>query len=514
MTGSPSATDESARPDARVAFALAAVIVVALLARAQASLVPDFVAGDDGAYYLVQVRAILREGRLALPDFPLLFYAQAAIAGILSPFVDQRAAIVAAVRWTDTIVPVVLAVPVYLFVRAFRRGGTGSTGPVLAMVFAGLVATVSGNSLLMAGGTIKNAAALPFSLLFVFHLYRTYGDGGRRSAAPAVAFLLVSSLTHVSALALNGTLATLFVAAALAAPAVRARVLRPALMLLAALASVVGVILAIDPDHAWRLLGVLAHPGRFIEGSLLTLWLQGAPHLPVEEVVTSEEVWLGNGLGLLGLYALWRHRADTDGATRAILWATTLTTLFFSSPLLAPDLLKRLALVAYVPGLVPLAFLLCRDASAVAVVAPMTALVVLAGALAVKTNQVTALVRPAYEELVRLKTALPPGRSIVITRHGLAWWMVWTMDVHFSARASRALADREAYDAVLLLDEIAPGAFGRQATRLARATPGAAVFDGDLLRSETITTLAEGVYFRLSRVGEPEAPEPEGRPRS
>ena len=513
MTGNPSATDESARTEARVAFALAVVIAVGLVARAQVSLLPEFVAGDDGAYYLIQVRAILREGRLALPDLPLLFYTQAAVAGLLSLVVDQPTAIVAAVRWTDTIVPVVLAVPVYLFVRAFRRG-TGCTGPVLAMVFAGLVATVSGNSLLMAGGTIKNAAALPFSLLFIFYLYRSLRDGGRRSLAPAVAFFLVSSLTHVSALALNGTVATLLVAAALAAPAVRARVLRSALVLLAVLAGVVGVLLAIDPDHAWRLLGVLAHPGRFVEGSLLTLWLRGAPHLPVEELVTSEEVWLGNGLGLLGLYALWRHRADTDGATRAILWATTLTTLLFSSPLLAPDLLERLALVAYVPGLVPLAFLLCRDASAVAVVAPMTALVVLAGALAVKTAQVTALVRPAYEELVRLKAALPRGRNIVITRHGLEWWMVWTMDVHFSNWASRAIADREAYDAVLLLDEVGPSAFGRQVVRSARATPGAAVFDGDLLRSEPITTLAEGVYFRLSRVGEPDVPEPEGRPRS
>jgi len=503
MGGQATAATESPAPGPRLILAAAVVLVAGFAARAQICLLPDFLTGDDGAYYLVQVRGILRDGRLPVPDFPLAFYAQAALAWLLSLVMERDAAIVAAVRWTDAVVPLFLVVPVYLFVREFAQVGAGRAGALLAVVFAGLVATVSGSPLTTAGGTIKNGCALPFCLLFLFFFRRALGDGGRRSAALAVVFLLVSSLTHVSALALNATLTVLVVAASLSEPPVRTSVLRPAIALAAALAAVVGIALFLDPDRAWRFLGVLEHPGRFFAGVPSLAPTRGTMRPRFEAVLGLPDVWLGNALGLLGAYALWRHRAGADGATRVILWASTITTLLFSFPLLAPDLLERLALVAFVPGIVPLAYLLCREVSAVLVVAPLTALSVLAGALTAKTARVTSLVRPAYEELAGFRAALPPGRSIVIAGHGLEWWAVWTMDVHFSNWAGRALADRDRYDAVLLLEQIGPGAFGRRATRLALTTPGATVWDGALLGPETTTTLAQGRYFRLSRVGGP-----------
>jgi hypothetical protein len=53
---------------------------------------------------------------------------------------------------------------------------------------------------------------------------------------------------------------------------------------------------------------------------------------------------------------------------------------------------------------------------------------------------------------------------------------------------------------VLLLDDIEQGPFGRIHTRIAPGTPGATLRDGALLAGASFTTLAEGQYFRLSRV--------------
>jgi hypothetical protein len=476
------------------AIALGLVILVGLGTRALVTLLPDLVVGDDGAYYLIQVRAILRHGRLAVPDFPLLFYFQAAVALLLSLVMETRAAIVTVVRWTDTIIPVLLAVPVYQFARAFARVRGSSLAPTLAVVFVGLIAVASGNALEMAGGTVKNAAALPFSFLFTYYLYRSMRDGERGATVLAVLCFVVSSLTHIGGLALNATVAVLVAALGLPVTATRRRLLRPALALLACLVGAVVLVRLIDPERAARLLGVIAHPGRFFAGSLVSQWLRGVPHPPVDAVVTSEEVWLGNALGLVGLYVLWRHRATMDPATRVVLGATTLTALAFASPLLRPDLLERLAMISFVPGLVPLVYLVSREPLGSLLAAPITVLVMLNGALVVKTRYLTTLVRPAYDELVRMKAALPPGKTIVISPPGLDWWVVWTMDTHFSNLVGRALAGREAYDAVLLLDEIRAGAFGR-----ATLTP---LRDADLLRTESLTTLSEGEYFRLSLVGQ------------
>jgi hypothetical protein len=74
------------------------------------------------------------------------------------------------------------------------------------------------------------------------------------------------------------------------------------------------------------------------------------------------------------------------------------------------------------------------------------------------------------------------------------------METHFSTRVEPALALRDEYDAVLVLDELRPGAFGDAPTPSWMGSLGAGVRDADRLRSEAATTLAEGEYFRLSRI--------------
>jgi hypothetical protein len=136
-------------------------------------------------------------------------------------------------------------------------------------------------------------------------------------------------------------------------------------------------------------------------------------------------------------------------------------------------------------------------------IAPLVAVVMLQGAMEVKTLRVTALVPAAHEELVRYRSLLPPGRVIVIARPMLRWWVAWTMETHFATRVEAALAARDAYDGVLVLDEIRAGAFGVAAGPRGIGSLGAGVPDAGLLRSEAVTTVAEGAYFRLSRVEPP-----------
>jgi hypothetical protein len=150
--------------------------------------------------------------------------------------------------------------------------------------------------------------------------------------------------------------------------------------------------------------------------------------------------------------------------------------------------------------MIPLVYLLCREASAGVVVAPLALAMLLHGALAVKTLRQTALVPAAHEELAHFRTVLPPGRVIVIARPLLRWWVAWTLETRFSTRVEPALAARDRYDAVLVLDEIRGGVFGVAPGPARIGGPAAGVRDADLLRSEIVRTVAEGAYFRLSAV--------------
>ena len=484
--------------DARMAAALVAVLLAGLFARSLATLIPPLAVGDDGAYYLVQVRAILRGGTLAFPDFPLLFYLQAGAARVLSLAIEPRAAIVAAVRITDTLLPLALAVPVFLFARAFARPDDRPGRCVVAVALVGLVAVVSGNSLRMAGGMIKNAAALPAAFLFAFASYQWLRQGRRASLALAAAWFVLASLTHMGGFVLSAAFGASLLAAGLATPAARPRVWLPGAVLLVSLGACLAIVHALDPDRAQRLVHAVVAPGWLFAGSPGLLWIRGLSDEALWALRAPAEVSLGNALGMLGVVTLWRYRLGMDASTRVLLVASTLATLALSSPLLRPDVLERLALLAYVPGMIPAVYLVCREAGAAVVVAPLVLAVMLHGALAVKTLRQTALVPAAHAELVHFRSVLPAGRVIVIARPLLRWWVAWTMETHFSTRVEPALAARGAYDAVLVLDEIRSGALGVVHGPPNMGSLGAGVRDAALLRSEAARTLAEREYFRLS----------------
>ena len=477
--------------------ALAAVLVFGFAARSLATLMPPLAVGDDGAYYLVQVRAIMRDGTLAIPDFPLLFYLQACVAELLSTILDLRAAIIVAVRITDTFLPLALAVPVFLFARAFRRPGDRPGQGAVAVALVGLVAVVSGNSLFMAGGMIKNAAALPCAFLFTFASYQWLRGGRPGTLAWAAFWFVLSSLTHMGGVVLCTAFGAAVLAAGLAVPAARPRLWLPALVLLPSLAVCMAIVHTLDPERAARLVHSVIAPGWLFAGSPALLGLSDEP---LRALPLSWEVWMGNALGLLGVVTLWRDCRRMDAPTLVLLVASTIVTLAFSSPFLRPDVLQRLALLAYVPGMIPLVYLVCRETRALVVVAPLVLVMMLQGALAVKTLRQTALVPAAHEELSQFRSVLPPGRVIVIARPLLRWWVAWTMEGHFSTRVESALGARDAYDAVLVLDEIRSGTFGVARSPPGIGTLGAGIRDANLLRLEVVRTLAEGAYFRLSQV--------------
>jgi len=340
--------------------ALMAVLIVGFVARSLITLTPPLVVGDDGAYYLVQVRAILRGGALAIPDFPLLFYVQACVAGLFSLMVEQRAAIIAAVRITDTFLPLALAVPVFLFARAFVRPGDRPAQGAAAVALVGLVAVASGNTLLMGGGMIKNAVALPSSFLFASASHRWLRGGHSDTLVWPVFWFVLASLTHMSGLVLSTALAAGILAVGLATPATRPRVRLPAILLVASLGCCFAIVHAFDPERAQRLVHAVITPGWLFAESPALLWLRGISDEALRTIFTSAEVWVGNALGMLGVVTLFRHRAGMDPATRVLILASTLVTLAFSSPLIRPDVLQRLALIAYVPGMIPLVYLACR----------------------------------------------------------------------------------------------------------------------------------------------------------
>jgi hypothetical protein len=74
------------------------------------------------------------------------------------------------------------------------------------------------------------------------------------------------------------------------------------------------------------------------------------------------------------------------------------------------------------------------------------------------------------------------------------------LETHFSTQVGPALALCDKYNMILLLDEIRTGAFGLAPDLPGMGSPGAGVKDTDPLHSIEITALANGTFFRISKV--------------
>ena len=107
------------------------IMLAALAGRAWLLFSTPYMPGVNGAYYLIQARAILERGVLGLPDLPLTFYLQAGLACLLAKVggMAMDDAIMLAVKSCDAVLPVLVAWPTFAAVAAhipFSGKGTFS----------------------------------------------------------------------------------------------------------------------------------------------------------------------------------------------------------------------------------------------------------------------------------------------------------------------------------------------------------------------------------------------------
>lgn len=263
------------RPAAFTAWPACVLFVVVLAAIAVRSWLlfsTSLVPGMNGGYYLVQARALLTAGALGIPDLPLTFSLQAALAKLMQWLTgrDLESSIFLVVKLFDAMVPPLVALPVFLLGRAWsERAGRGAW---LAVAAASVVALGS-PALSMVGDFQKNSLGLVWLAgliyaLFLWKRHRTVGCG-----IGVVAMLGLTGLTHIGVF---GT-ALLLVAAVFAAGVLlprdeaggkRVRVAWPLVaggLAVAALAA--GLVLwKFDPARIHRLVNAFSNPTSFLGG--------------------------------------------------------------------------------------------------------------------------------------------------------------------------------------------------------------------------------------------------------
>lgn len=476
-------------------FALAALCAAAITARAWLQFGTPLAPGMNGAYYFVQARALLENGRLGIPDLPLTFWLHAGLARVVATLTgwSQDDAIVFAVKLADSVLPPLAALPIaWLGARWLREAGRPSR---VAMLAPAAIVCASAAPLSMVGDFQKNSVALVWLAATAWAAHRFLARPGLGRAAAAVACLALLGLTHVgvlgAALVFLGVLA--IVATAAATPETRKHILLVALVGSIALGAAAAVTYRYDPARVQRLWRAFAEPssvvsdahdprGAFRPGGLPmgppppgfapddrppdTAKLdrrappdgfgpRGAPGSASAMRMAPRVLFLGVGLGAF-VFALVRRRqlpaADFAVAVAAATSAAVLGGGFFDE-----QKSQRLMLIAVVPAAIAASFLFAqirRTFPRVLIGVVVLLCAMASGALyAARGGRqiITVVQRDELRSLAPLIAS--PERTLIVAHHGLEWWTAWTLRTHIAQPTAVSREDWQRYEHVYYLTE-------------------------------------------------------------
>lgn len=433
------------------------ILLLGIASRSWLLFSTPLVPGVNGAYYLVQARALLERGQLGIPDFPLTFYLAAAVARIYQAMfrVDLEAAVVAATKLTDAVVPPLAALPVYLIVRAWGK----STLVHWTAAGAAAVVAMGGPALSMVGEFQKNSLALAGLSWFLYAAWRLLDseDGAERVRAYATALLSLGfiGVTHVGVFG-----STLVVGVGL----LGARILSersvpiwqaiqgaaPVAILIAAAAAVAA---QFDPERVDRLLHVYSGTAQ-----ILTFGADPMPMGPAGLILWTPWFLLA-GLISVGIRSAWRKRQVVGSASQVAIGCAA-AVLALTGPWFSPDTVIRLALNAVIPAVLAIAFWVIhsRVRWIRMVLGALPCVVLLgAGGLRVASGGEPVIGMDLFHDLLRARDVLrnssvAPDRTLVVSFHGMEWWSAWVLQTRVAQPQALSREDWARFEQVLFLE--------------------------------------------------------------
>lgn len=430
------------------------IMLLAVAGRAWLLFGTPYMPGVNGAYYLIQARAILERGALGLSDLPLTFYMHAGLAWLLTHAggMAMADAIMLAVKLCDAVLPVLIAWPTFVLVQ--RWTAARGQGNAVALAAAAL-ACLSLPWFMVVGELQKNSLAMVWFALLVANLHAwMLQPTGRRGLALAVVLLLLG-LTHIGVLGASVVVAasTLLAFLLRQRQGVRWKVILPlvgagALILLATSALVAW---KFDPSRIQRLGLALTDPsqfswdGRQMPGQGRT-WLNRDGWLP----------FLGFALAVApALIIAWHRRLKLEAPDFAVVTGCALTVLMMTGPWFSLDKSMRFYFIALLPTLLVVSFALTHlegNGLRLAVLDLLLTIGLGSSAWILLPGGKPILEEATMMELKTLSGRIQdPAQTLVVADHGVEWWSAWFLLTPIAQPQALSPNDWKRYKHVLFL---------------------------------------------------------------
>jgi hypothetical protein len=455
-------------------------MLLAVAGRAWLLFSTPYMPGVNGAYYLIQARAILERGVLGISDLPLTFYLQAGLSWLFATAGGMALAdaIMLAVKFCDAVLPVLVAWPTFLLVR--RWASARSQGDAVPLAAAAL-ACLSLPWFMVVGELQKNSLAMTWFALLVANLYGWLLQPTQRRGFALLAALLLLGLTHIGVLGISMVVAVTTALAFLfrQRQGVRWKIVLPltAAGVLILLATSALVAWKFDASRIARLGLAFTDPSQFS-------WDGRQPPGQGRTWLSSDGLrpFLGFALAIApSLIIVWYKRLKLQAADFAVVTGCALTVLMMTGPWFSPDKSMRFYLIAFLPTIWVVSFALThieRNGWRQALLGVILLIGLGGSAWILVPGGKPILEEATMVELKSLATHIPDrDHTIVVADHGVEWWSAWFLHTHIAQPQALSPDVWQRYETVLFLNVKSgvvslPGRGGPRPSRESGVPPG------------------------------------------
>ncbi len=396
----------------------------------------ELIPGINGGYYPLQLRTLLETGRLGFSDMPLYFYLTAFFVKMASFFttIDIGHLIIHTSKIIDSISLPLLVIPLYLIVKNIFKDKLPRYFEIILVGFA----TLSFSPLILTSDLQKNAFAIPLMLFFIYYLLAFFESKSKKHILLSVIFIMLTGLTHfgvfaVSVLILLISLIVFY----------RKKALLPILGI-----SVSGILLVymFDPGRAERLLNLW--PVIFEKPAIL--------HGPLSPLDLFNYIMSYLLIGF-GVFTIIKRKQKFNFYRKNILIIFLILIFILSFPLLDIQYARRFNLLLFIPQI----FVLCIlfrffNQKLRKIISSLLVLMTMGSIFLMTINmKPPSITQQAFQDLKNLEKHISdPGKTLIIARHGLEWWVAW--QIHTKVGQDKSLTEKThlKYDKILILVQL------------------------------------------------------------
>ena len=447
---------------------------VAASARAWLHFSTPMVQGMNGAYYLVQARSLIEKFSLAIPDLPLVFVIQAAIAKVihLLSSLDLNQAVMLAVKTVDSVLPALAVFPIMQLGNMWSKGDKVD---LAIITLAAVLVPAGAPALLMVGDFEKNSLGLMLLCTLAWAMHRWIEEHTQKRLLIAAGVLGLIGITHIGVLGTTlSFVAVTLIAVALAhgREGVR-KVLKLALIAAPVIVLAGGVVFwKFDPSRVEKLIHAFSEPVDYLSSSGGPGGGPGPGGPPGGG--RGGPMMMGPGFGgpswmayapmvafgLASISALaiaWWKRRSIGLANLALITGAAVTVIVLTGPWVQGDKVMRFQLNAVPLALLCVLFALLQIPHRWARGLPGVLMLLAAlvpTAMKLRDGPRTIISLEAWQELQSLASSVEkPRETLIVARHGLEWWTAWTLHTHISQAQALTADDWTQYKHVWFIEQ-------------------------------------------------------------